>query len=87
MSSGAASMWLRDQDDKTKKLFSDPSITWEALEEAMKANVAAKNFRMGGYGLSKAGLTALTMIQVKLHVQFLRLHWPSTKQDKSMDYL
>ena len=62
-------MWLRDQDDKTKKLFSDPSITWKALEEAMKANVAAKNFRMGGYGLSKAGLTALTMIQVKLNIQ------------------
>ena len=80
-------MWLRDQDDKTKKLFSDPSITWEALEEAMKANVAAKNFRMGGYGLSKAGLTALTMIQVKLSVQVLRLHWPSTKQDESMDFL
>jgi len=67
VSSGAASMWLRDQDDKTKKLFSDPSITWEALEEAMKANVAAKNFRMGGYGLSKAGLTALTMIQAANH--------------------
>ena len=49
------------------------AITWEALEEAMKANMAAKNFRMGGYGLSKAGLTALTMIQVKLHVQVLRL--------------
>ena len=47
VSSGAASMWLRKQDDKTKKLFSDPNLTWDALEAAVKENLAAKNFAMG----------------------------------------
>jgi len=65
VSSGAASMWLRKQDDKTKKLFSDPDLTWEALEAAVKENLAASNLTMGGYGLSKAGLSALTLVQAK----------------------
>jgi len=66
VSSGAASMWLRHQDAETKKLFTNPDITLEELEAAVNQNVAAQNFKMGnGYGLSKAGLCALTLIQAK----------------------
>ena len=66
VSSGAASMWLRHQDAETKKLFTNPDITLEELEAAVNQNVTAKNFKMGnGYGLSKAGLCALTLIQAK----------------------
>ena len=66
-SSGAASMWLRNQDDDTKKLFSNPDVTFEEVASSVDANVAAKNFRMGnGYGLSKAALCALTLIQAKV---------------------
>ena len=61
MSSGAASSWVKKQDEKTRRFFSDPNLTWEALEKAITALVAAGQ---GGYGLSKAGLTALTMVQV-----------------------
>ena len=73
VSSGAASMWLRDQDDATKELFTNPHTTWEDLNGAVKANVAAKNFKKGhlghsfmGYGLSKAALTALTAMYAQL---------------------
>ena len=66
VSSGAASMWLRHQDAETKKLFTNPNVTLEELEAAVNQNVAAKNFKMGnGYGLSKAALNALTLIQAK----------------------
>merc|ERR1712168_930279 len=65
VSSGAASMWLRNQDDKTKKLFSSYDTTMEELEAAIKENISSKNFSMGGYGLSKAGLTALTLVHAK----------------------
>lgn len=72
VSSGAASMWLRHQNAETKKLFSDPDVTFAELDEAVKANVAAKNFKMGnGYGLSKAALNSLTMIQAKSHPSLL----------------
>ena len=65
-SSGAASMWLRHQDATTKTIFTNPDVTFEDLETAVNENVAAKNFKMGnGYGLSKAGLCALTLIQAK----------------------
>jgi len=64
-SSGAASMWLRGQDPETKALFSNPNLTFEELDAAVKEHVAKKNFRMGGYGLSKAALCALTLIQAK----------------------
>ena len=62
-----SSMWLRNQDDDTKKLYSNPDITFEEVDASVNANVAAKNFRMGnGYGLSKAALCALTLIQAKV---------------------
>ena len=68
-SSEIASRWLRDQDADTKKLYSNPDITFEELDASVKANVAAKNFirRIGtGYGLSKAALCSLTLIQAKV---------------------
>jgi len=67
VSSGAASMWLRNQDDVTKHLFTNPNIAFAALKAAVDQQVMAENFTMNGYGLSKAGLTALTLIQAKAH--------------------
>ena len=65
VSSGAASKWVREQDEGTKKLFSNSEITWKELDEAVKNNLSKKNFTRVGYGLSKAGLSALTMIQAR----------------------
>jgi carbonyl reductase 1 len=62
VSSGAASMWLRNQDAATKALFSQKPLTsWEVLSDAVDKNKASAS--MGGYGLSKAGLTAYTIQQ------------------------
>jgi len=67
VSSGGASMWLRNQDAKTKQLFTNPDISFEELKAAIDQQVATKNFTRNGYGLSKAGLTALTLIQAKAY--------------------
>jgi NAD(P)-dependent dehydrogenase (short-subunit alcohol dehydrogenase family) len=68
VSSGVASMWLRDQDAATKALFSDPALTMAALDAAVAKEVAAGNVGMGnGYGVSKAALTALTLVQARAH--------------------
>lgn len=54
VSSGAASMWLRNQDNGTKQLFKqEPVTSWEKLEEGVKGNFEGAS--MGGYGLSKCG--------------------------------
>ena len=63
VSSGSASMWLRDQNEATKKIFTSSDTTWEELENAVKE--AAPTASMGGYGLSKAGLTEYTIQQGK----------------------
>jgi len=66
MSSGVASMWLRGQDAATKKLYSNPDLTQEALDADVAKQLKAGNVGMGGgYGLSKAALTAYTLIQAK----------------------
>jgi len=68
VSSGAASGFLKRCDEPTKELFSNPNITFEELDTAVKANVASGNVGVGnGYGLSKASLTALTLIQAREH--------------------
>ena len=65
VSSGVASAYLKGQDAATKALFSQPP-SWEALEAGVKAAVAANNVGMGnGYGLSKAALSAYTILQAK----------------------
>merc|ERR1711871_392567 len=63
VSSGAASMWLRNQDEETKNLFTSADTTWEELESAVEGFKSSAS--MGGYGLSKAGLTAYTIQQAK----------------------
>ena len=66
--SGASSGWLKKQDEATKALFSDPDVSQEALEGAiqnLKENVPDGGHPMNGYGISKACLTAFTMIQAK----------------------
>jgi len=66
MSSGVASMWLREQDAGTKALYSNPDITQEQLDVDLIKQQAANNLGIGaGYGLSKAALTSLTMIHAK----------------------
>merc|ERR1711936_1504152 len=69
-SSGAASGWLKKQDAKTQAFYTNPDLTWEDLNASVQANVAAKNFNLGpgfssSYGLSKAALCALTLVQAK----------------------
>lgn len=70
-SSGAASMWVRDQNDATKAFYSNPPASVEQLDESVRNMVAAGNLGFGdGYALSKAALTALTIVQAKLYPQF-----------------
>jgi len=50
-SSGAASMYLKKQSAELKALFSNPNLTFEALETCVKEQVAAGNVGFGdGYG-------------------------------------
>ena len=68
VSSGVASMWLREQDVATKALFTNPDVTFSELDANVRANQVAGNLGIGGgYGLSKAGLTTLTMVQAKTY--------------------
>lgn len=66
-SSGAASMWLREQDAGTKALFTNPQLTLPELDAAVEAQMKAENFLSWGkgYGLSKAALCALTLVQAR----------------------
>lgn len=68
-SSGAASMWLRGQDDATKTLFSNPDLTQADLDALVNAFVATEGADLGygGYGIYKAALTALTLIHAKAY--------------------
>eukprot|EP00941_MAST-03F_sp_MAST-3F-sp1_P003633 g3633.t1 len=63
VSSGAASMWLRHESKETKDLFTSADISWDQL--AASVDKAAPSASMGGYGVSKAGLCALTLQQSK----------------------
>ena len=67
-SSGAASGWVKRQDAKTQAFYTNPNLTWEDLNASVQVNAAAKNFGQGfssAYGLSKAALCALTLVQAK----------------------
>jgi len=67
VSSGAASAFVKGQDAVTKKIFSAPA-SYEELDTAVKAAVAADNVGWGsGYGLSKAALSAFTVVQASLY--------------------
>uniref|UniRef100_A0A7S1G3G0 Protochlorophyllide reductase n=1 Tax=Corethron hystrix TaxID=216773 RepID=A0A7S1G3G0_9STRA len=66
VSSGAASMWLRGKDAKTKAFFTTPAVSWEDLRaevERRKGDTSG----IGVYGLSKAGLNLITMQQAAAH--------------------
>eukprot|EP00658_Telonema_sp_P-2_P032914 TRINITY_DN24264_c0_g1_i1.p1 TRINITY_DN24264_c0_g1~~TRINITY_DN24264_c0_g1_i1.p1 ORF type:complete len:287 (-),score=82.95 TRINITY_DN24264_c0_g1_i1:154-1014(-) len=63
VSSGSASMWLRDQDDVTKALFTSPETSWDELVAAAEAG--PPHPVMGMYGVSKAALTAYTIQQAR----------------------
>ena len=68
VSSGGASMFLKKQDAATKALYSNPDLTLAELEDDLQAKVDSGNTGMGnGYGLSKAALSALTLIQAKAY--------------------
>lgn len=69
VSSGAASMFLRDQTPETKQIFTSPDTSWELLEATVRKESGGAS--MGGYGLSKAGLTAYTIQQAKQYPNLL----------------
>lgn len=68
-SSGAASNWLKRQDAATKELFSNPNLTLEELDAAVADWLSKEGADLGhgGYGLSKAALSALTMVHAKAY--------------------
>ncbi len=52
VSSGVASQYLKNQDAATKTLFSNPDLTQEELDQAVKVRVEAGNVGIGGgYGI------------------------------------
>ena len=68
VSSGAAPGWLKNQNEATKKLFTSAETTWEALDAAVqsiKGDGESSGFYP--YGLSKASLTAYTILQSVAH--------------------
>ena len=65
-SSGVASGFVKTQDAALKALFSGEGLTMETLEASIKACVASGNVGIGnGYGISKAALSAYTIIQAR----------------------
>jgi len=68
VSSGAASMFLRTQSSEVKTAFSEPT-SWDQLNAAVQA--AKSGASMGGYGLSKAGLTAYTILQARANPKII----------------
>jgi NAD(P)-dependent dehydrogenase (short-subunit alcohol dehydrogenase family) len=68
-SSGVASAWLRQRDEPTKCLFSNPNLTLAELDAAVATWLTAEGADLGhgGYGLSKAALTALTLVHAKAY--------------------
>ena len=68
VSSGAASGWVKNQDATTKALFSKEGLSFDELDAAVQAALAAGNVGVGnGYGLSKAALSALTLAQASAY--------------------
>jgi len=67
-SSGVASMFLKGQSAALKATMSKPDITLDELVATVQEQVAAGNVGMGkGYGISKAALNSLTLIQAKAY--------------------
>ena len=90
VSSGGASSWVRQQDEATKKFYSDPDISKEALvADVAKQAAGSEGGWPGTYGLSKAGLTAYTLYQAKAYphltcvcaAQCLSRRWRKCRQN------
>ena len=61
VSSGGASMWLRNQSDEIKTFFTNPNTTWDELAAKMEALKPHQTGGMGCYGMSKAALNLITI--------------------------
>lgn len=59
--SGAASMFLKTQNEEKKKFYTSKETTWEQLVAAVEKDKETAS--MGGYGLSKAAVTTYTIQQ------------------------
>lgn len=66
VSSGAASAYVKTQTEDLKKFFSNPDLKKDELDACIQTQIDAGNVGWaGGYGLSKAALSALTLVQAK----------------------
>ena len=61
-------MWLRNQSIEVKRLLSSPSVTWAQLDDVIRT---ADLQGFGGYGASKACLSAFTMELARIHPNLL----------------
>jgi len=64
--SGAGPMWLRNQSRGVQKTLSTPTVTWEEIERV----VLDANGR-NGYGVSKASLSAYSMLLARQYPNIL----------------
>mmetsp|Transcript_76416 Transcript_76416/g.181766 ORF Transcript_76416/g.181766 Transcript_76416/m.181766 type:complete len:275 (+) Transcript_76416:60-884(+) len=69
--SGAGPIWMRNQDVPTKKLFTNPDVTWEEIDAKVQAELKKPKEGMGAYGYTKAALTAYTMFLAKSFPKFV----------------
>jgi len=65
--SGAGPMWLKNQSVETKKILTNPDVTWGEIETLAKQEAGKPKEGMGAYGYSKACLTAYTMLLAKTY--------------------
>jgi len=68
VASGAGPMWLRNQSIEVNRLLSSPSVTWAQLDDVIRT---ADLQGFGGYGASKACLSAFTMELARIHPNLL----------------
>lgn len=61
LGSGAASMWMAKQEASVKSVLADPAVTWEQIE-SLTGKLKDAQDAYGCYGLSKAAMTAYTMV-------------------------
>lgn len=68
--SGAGPGWCKKQDAETKSFFTNPDLTFDAVEQRAQGlidNMPQEGHSMSGYGTSKALLTAYSMAQAKAY--------------------
>jgi len=86
VSSGGASSWVRQQDEATKKFYSDPDVSKEALvADVAKQAAGSEGGWPGTYGLSKAGLTAYTLYQAKAYPHLTCVSRPASVGCRRVD--